>query len=358
MEKREAKTIKSMCSLTEDEVRDRYEKTPSAPIPEESPGKVRDSQEDDADSLKMMDQSRRLLFDKPHSDGLRLRKSGPAGDIAHHDSDEDSDDSDDDRTVLPPADHDYQRPDKLDLLVGFLRLFNFVSCCTSVFAVTLSLLFSVSEPSRDLSSPVNLTTIYTIFSPLTNQTIPSEKSLAFREDDDLLFFIKILASLIILVFDICKLIRITQFVFAGVSHRDGCDCHHRQRGHGHVPVEGVRGAGLPPHRRHLGAVPGVQVPVEVEAPHLPHRGQCLLTTDQPGLMTDHLILSDSHYPLQIILHYYGRSLEQKRSESTGLLLPREVPSLALHALVWYISLMGLGLVSWLIGALLHLIPYR
>ena len=199
MEKREAKTIKSMCSLTEDEVRDRYEKTPSAPKAEESPGKVRDYQEDDGDSLKMMDQSRRLLFDKPHSDGLRLRKSGPAGDIAHYDSDDDSDDSDDDRTVLPPADHDYQRPDKLDLLVGFLRLFNFVSCCTSVFAVTLSLLFSVSEPSRDLSSPVNLTTIYTIFSPLTNQTIPSEKSLAFREDDDLLFFIKILASLIILV---------------------------------------------------------------------------------------------------------------------------------------------------------------
>ena len=51
-------------------------------------------------------------------------------------------------------------------------------------------------------------------------------------------------------------------------------------------------------------------------------------------------------------------MEQKRSESTGLLLPREVPILALHALVWYISLMGLGLVSWLIGALLHLIPYR
>ena len=200
MEKKEVK-IKSMCSLTEDEVRDRYEKTPSAPIAEESPGKMKEYQ-DDGDRDKMMDQTRRLLFDKPHSDGVRLRKSDiTAGDIAHYDSDGDSDDSDGDRTVLPPADHDYQRPDKLDLLVGFLRLFNFVSCCTSVFAVTLSLLFSVSEPSRDLSSPVNLTTIYTIFSPLTNQTIPSEKSLEFREDDDLLFFIKILASLIILVFD-------------------------------------------------------------------------------------------------------------------------------------------------------------
>ena len=61
---------------------------------------------------------------------------------------------------------------------------------------------------------------------------------------------------------------------------------------------------------------------------------------------------------QIILHYYGRSLEKQRSESTGLLLPREVPSLAIHALIWYISLMGLGLLSWMIGALLHLIPYR
>ena len=145
-----------------------------------------------------MDQSRRLLFDKSSRDGLKLRKSVNAGDIAHHDSD-DSDDSDDDRTVPPPADHDYQRPDKLDLVVGFLRLFNFISCCTSVFAVTLSLLFSISEPARDLTSPVSLTTIYTIFSPIQNQSLLSEKSLAFREDDDLIFFIKILASLIILV---------------------------------------------------------------------------------------------------------------------------------------------------------------
>ena len=34
---------------------------------------------------------------------------------------------------------DYKKPDKLDLIVGFLRLFNFVSCCTSVFAVVLSI---------------------------------------------------------------------------------------------------------------------------------------------------------------------------------------------------------------------------
>ena len=197
MEKREVK-LKNMCSLTEEEVRDRYEKTPSAPIAELTPGKVKDYHEDDGDSYKMMDQSRRLLFDKSSRDGLKLRKSVNAGDIAHHDSD-DSDDSDDDRTVPPPADHDYQRPDKLDLLVGFLRLFNFISCCTSVFAVTLSLLFSISEPARDLTSPVSLTTIYTIFSPIQNQSLLSEKSLAFREDDDLIFFIKILASLIILV---------------------------------------------------------------------------------------------------------------------------------------------------------------
>ena len=48
----------------------------------------------------------------------------------------------------------------------------------------------------------------------------------------------------------------------------------------------------------------------------------------------------------------------KRLETTGLWLPSEVPSHALHAVIWYICLMGLGIVSFIIGALLHLIPPR
>ena len=45
---------------------------------------------------------------------------------------------------------DYKKPDKLDLIVGFLRLFNFVSCCTSVFAVVLSILYPLSKAESKL----------------------------------------------------------------------------------------------------------------------------------------------------------------------------------------------------------------
>ena len=64
------------------------------------------------------------------------------------------------------------------LQVGFLRLFNFLSCCTSVFAVTLSLLFSVSEPAADLSTPVNITTVYTIWAPIDTTTMGRTLALA------------------------------------------------------------------------------------------------------------------------------------------------------------------------------------
>ena len=44
--------------------------------------------------------------------------------------------------------------------------------------------------------------------------------------------------------------------------------------------------------------------------------------------------------------------------SEGRLMPAEVPNHAFHAVIWYISLMGLGIVSFIIGAILHLIPPR
>ena len=42
-------------------------------------------------------------------------------------------------------DEDFQRPAKLELIVGFLRCFNFLSCATSVFSVALSLFFTLEE---------------------------------------------------------------------------------------------------------------------------------------------------------------------------------------------------------------------
>ena len=40
---------------------------------------------------------------------------------------------------------DIQRPDKLDLVIGFLRLFNFLSVSTSVYIVIVSILFSIQQ---------------------------------------------------------------------------------------------------------------------------------------------------------------------------------------------------------------------
>ena len=196
-----------MYSLSEEDIIEKYEKTPSAPIPEMDVTNISENspvkQNGYNENVRMMEQSRHLLdFREPYRDGLKMRRGNTkeAGALVHHDSDDDSD-SDTDKTVNPHFDDDdYQRPAKLDLIVGFLRLFNFISCCTSVFAVILSFLFSISEPSQDLVTPVNLTTVYNIWSPIQEVNMDSVKSIQYREDDELLFALKIIASLVILVY--------------------------------------------------------------------------------------------------------------------------------------------------------------
>ena len=154
----EGKSIKMgrMCSLSEEEIFEKYEKTPTAPIPEGNEDNIKNgpkSQNNYNERAKIMEQTKRLLdFSDPHRDGVKLRKSQDYGKIEPNHSDSDDSDDDTDKTVCEKIDDDYQRPAKLDLIVGFLRFFNFISCCTSVFAVTLSLLFSISEPSKDLRS--------------------------------------------------------------------------------------------------------------------------------------------------------------------------------------------------------------
>ena len=115
----------------------------------------------------MLDQSRTLLG-FPNTEGLRLRKID-GGSVEHYDSDGDSEGEGDDRTVdVKYGDkEDFQRPSRLDLIVGFLRFFNFLSCATAVFGVTFSILYSLNGPSSDLVISANLTTVYNIWSPLT-----------------------------------------------------------------------------------------------------------------------------------------------------------------------------------------------
>ena len=159
-----------MTPLTEEEIMEKYEK-----VHQDQPDKTGEVREGNISNgaVKMVDQSRALLGlpDYTRSEGLRLRKSeGAGGALETYDSDqEDSDDSDDDKTVDPKYGdkEDFQRPSKLDLIVGFLRFSNFLSCSTAVFGVAYSIFYSLSEPSSDLVMSANLTTVYNIWSPIT-----------------------------------------------------------------------------------------------------------------------------------------------------------------------------------------------
>ena len=199
MEEKDLK-LNKFCSLTEEEVIERYERTPSAPEQEMPNGILKQNSYNE--NAKLMEQSRKLLDFKENNPEVLQQRTISVGKLVPNidDSDENDDKSDNDKTVdAPEGDADYQRPAKLDLVVGFLRLFNFISCSTSIFAVTLSILFSLSEPSKDLSIPVNLTTVYTIWSPI-NDEVFSAKQLEYREDDGFLFCLKIFSSLVILAY--------------------------------------------------------------------------------------------------------------------------------------------------------------
>ena len=96
-----------------------------------------------------MEQTRKLLEipDPDNNEGLleqtrKILESPEEKKKSYFDNNEsDEEDDDPEKTVEPVEDDDYQRPAKLDLVVGFLRFSNFLSCSTSVFAVTLSILF-------------------------------------------------------------------------------------------------------------------------------------------------------------------------------------------------------------------------
>ena len=163
-----------MTPLTEEEILEKYEKV-RQDHPVEISGK--NGGENDGNisngALKMVEKSPALLAppDYTRSEGLRLRKGeGTAGSLESYDSDqeEDSDETDDKTVDAKYGDtEDFQRPSKLDLIVGFLRFSNFLSCSTAVFGVAFSILYSLSEPSFDLVVSANLTTLYNIWSPIT-----------------------------------------------------------------------------------------------------------------------------------------------------------------------------------------------
>ena len=93
-----------------------------------------------------------------------------------YNSDDDDDEDYDEKVVDKKKKYgdaeDFQRPAKLELIVGFLRCFNFLSCATSLFSIALSLLFTLEENPhiiRNYWSVKLLFTFYKYFFPCQGQ---------------------------------------------------------------------------------------------------------------------------------------------------------------------------------------------
>ena len=146
-----------MSSLSEDETKTKYETktvtryerpTPSAPYDYDDNSNTSHNISC-IEQNGLMEQTRKLLEipDPDNNEGLleqtrQILESPEEKKKSYFDNNEsDEEDDDPEKTVEPVEDDDYQRPAKLDLVVGFLRFSNFLSCSTSVFAVILSILF-------------------------------------------------------------------------------------------------------------------------------------------------------------------------------------------------------------------------
>ena len=100
---------------------------------------------DDKDTIKVLDEESKPVSVSP---------SAPLLEVLDPDCD-----MKDDKTVNAPNDGDYQRPAKLDLIVGFLRLFNFLSSVTAVFGIVVSIHIPLLSGEENYSKLGQLWTI-------------------------------------------------------------------------------------------------------------------------------------------------------------------------------------------------------
>ena len=82
---------------------------------------------------------RKSIIKYSYSSFIEKKNEHQAGVIETNDEESDEDDGQAKLVDWLADDQDYQRPAKLEILVGFLRLLCFVSVCTSVFAVVVSI---------------------------------------------------------------------------------------------------------------------------------------------------------------------------------------------------------------------------
>ena len=231
------------------------------------------------------------------------------------------DDDDPDMTVDWNADEDdFQRPAKLDLIVGFLRLFSFISVCTSVFAVILSILFPISQTEEIF---VNMWQTYTLegFQGAANESFKVLEPRLHSNPDyprrDFLFYLRCICGVIQLAFLFVNAAFVTIDSIGTVTFR--------WKEYGELT------------HRHTDAT---SIMFLVSKSRWKQRFLAGLTAAS----------ATSLQTANIILNYYGQGPQGAVHSRT--------PDKSVHAVVWYLSLMFVGLVSVGIGYLLHLIPAK
>ena len=164
-------------------------------------------------------------------------KKGKVGEITAAAEDDDNFDDDPDQTVDWLADKDdFQRPAKLDLIVGFLRLLCFLSVCTSVFGVVISVLFPIQQTENLKLKVLDVFVflegdIYEKF----NYTKTVRALNPYYPKRDMIFTLRCTAGMIQLTYLIVNAITVTIDTIATTtfrsvpSHDDHHHCHPHQR---------------------------------------------------------------------------------------------------------------------------------
>ena len=94
---------------------------------------------------------------------------------------------------------DIQRPAKLDLIIGFLRLFNFLSVSTSIFAVIISILFPIQQKETITLNLWQIKTFQEVNDTFSVSEQMEQKNPVYPQRD-LLFYLRVTAGSIQLAY--------------------------------------------------------------------------------------------------------------------------------------------------------------
>ena len=197
---------------------------------------------------------------------------------------------------------DIQRRAKFDLIIGFLRLFNFLSVSTSVFTVIISIYLWQIKTFQEVN--------YT-FSVLEQM----DQNNPFYPQQDLLFYLRVTAGSIQLTYLFVNAIFVIIDSIATVTFR--------WKEHGELT------------HRHTDAT---SILFLVSKSRWKQRFLAALTVTSVAFSQT----------TQSIINFY-------RTGPEGAVLAH-TPNKAMHALIWYLAMLGAGLFSVVMGFLLYLIP--